>query len=56
MITLITPNEPKFLENAILRAVEDSAPIDAWTIDELNQCADLDSVRDAWSHTEPLAA
>lgn len=55
MITPITPDESSYVESAILRAVEASAPIAAWTIDELNQFADLDSVRDAWAHTERLA-
>jgi hypothetical protein len=56
MITPMKSNKPDFPENAILRAVEASAPIDAWTIDELNQYADLESVRDAWAHSESLAA
>jgi hypothetical protein len=43
-------------DNAILRAVNDSAPIDSWSIDELNQFAELESVRDAWAQSEQLAA
>ena len=55
MITLntrITLGEPNFVESAILRAIEAAAPIDAWTIDELDQYADLDSVRSAWMHSD----
>jgi hypothetical protein len=46
--------EMKFGEDAIVFAVEADAPIDAWTIDELNQYSELESVRSAWTHSETL--
>jgi hypothetical protein len=56
MITQITPGEPTFIDNAILRAIDAAAPIDAWTIDELDQYADLDSIRSAWMHSDGASA
>lgn len=43
-------------DNAILPAIDDVAPMDAWTIDELDQYADLDSVRCAWMHSDGPSA
>jgi len=43
-----------FFANAILGAEESDSPIAVWTLDELEQLADLDSVRAARSHTDGL--
>jgi len=36
----------------ILSSDEADAPVDAWSLDELDRFADLDSVHAAWSRTD----
>ena len=43
-----------FEADAILRAEDADTPVDAWSLDELDRFADLDSVRAAWSRTDDL--
>jgi hypothetical protein len=38
--------------DVILSADESEEPIAEWTLDELDHCADLDSVRSAWSRSD----
>ena len=38
--------------DAILSTDEAEEPIAVWTLDELDQYADLDSVRSAWAHAD----
>ena len=45
-----------FPADAILCAEEAEEPIAVWTLDELDQFADLDSVRSAWACTDGLHA
>lgn len=45
-----------FPADAILSADETDAPIAEWTIDELYQFSDLDSVRLAWTRTDSAPA
>jgi hypothetical protein len=40
--------------DAVLSDEEDDAPVVAWSLDELDQLSDLDSVRSAWGHTDEL--
>ena len=40
------------LPDAMHFAAEAEEPIAVWTLDELDQFADLDSVRSAWAHTD----
>jgi hypothetical protein len=47
-----TRNEMNFSADEMLSADHAGAPIDVWTLDELDQYADLDSVRLAWTHTD----
>lgn len=43
------PFDPDRLADALLLADDADAPIDEWTIDELEQSADLGSLRSAWT-------
>lgn len=45
-----------FEADAILRAEDADSPVDAWSLDELDRFADLDSVRAAWSRTDDVGA
>jgi hypothetical protein len=40
--------------DAILRAEDADTPVDAWSLDELDRFADLDSVRAARSRTDDV--
>lgn len=53
---MMLQSEPCFIENAILRVIEAAAPLDAWTIDELDQDAALDAVRSAWTQSSDASA
>jgi len=44
-----TPFDPDRLVEALLLADDSETPIDEWTLDELEQSADLGSLRSAWS-------
>jgi hypothetical protein len=44
-----TPYDPDRLDEALLLADDSDAPIDEWTLDELEQSADLGSLRSAWA-------
>lgn len=41
-----------FSAGAILSAEDSDAPVDAWSLDELEQLADLESVRQAWGRQD----
>jgi hypothetical protein len=47
----------EFAAGAILSAAtESNAPVDAWSLDELEQLSDLESVRQAWGRQDEPGA
>jgi len=42
----------EYAAGEILPAEDADAPVDAWSLDELERFADLDSVRAAWSRAD----
>lgn len=45
---MTTQKKMGFRNTVLLSTNEATVPIDVWTMDELDQYADLDSVRSAW--------
>ena len=44
--------DPDLLADAIFDADDADAPIDEWTLDDLERSADLSSVRSAWTQAD----
>ena len=44
-----TRDDPATADDAMLKIDEPDAPVDAWTLDELDQLGDLRSLRSAWT-------
>jgi|APDOM4702015191_1054821.scaffolds.fasta_scaffold824759_1 hypothetical protein len=44
--------DPDLLADAMFDADDADAPIDGWTLDDLERSADLSSVRSAWTQAD----
>jgi hypothetical protein len=51
-LTMSTRLDPDLLADAMVDTDDADAPIDEWTLDELERSADLSSVRSAWTRAD----
>jgi hypothetical protein len=51
-LTMSARLDPDLLADAMFDADDADAPIDGWTLDDLERSADLSSVRSAWTQAD----